>query len=473
MKRRTKIVCTLGPATGTREMIFSLARAGMNVARINCSHGDWEARHQWIKWIREAAARYGPIAVLVDLQGPKMRIGRLPKEGVVLKLGSETTIGVDPRAVIPMHRDAIYESMKVGERALLGDGEIQIRLISDEGDYFRARVLSGGTLYGRKGITIAGKSFDIPCLTDQDKNDILEAAKADADFIALSYVQQGSDMHQLRHEVEATGCSMRLVAKIETKEAIKNLRAVIDGSDAIMVARGDLGLQMDIEDVPTAQKQIIKACYEAGKPVITATQMLESMLHAARPTRAEASDVANAILDGTDAVMLSGETAAGTYPIQAVKVMSRLAEKAEKITDFHNRLHTTRNARGVDMETDAVARSAAHLADTLGATAIITTSTSGTTPRLISRYRPKMPIYCAAWNDKTNSFCCLVWGVIPMTMPRPSTSNEGIAEAINTFKAAKVIRDGDRVVITCGVPPGISGSTNLILVETIGSGAPL
>lgn len=473
MKRRTKIVCTLGPATGTRQKIFALAQAGMNVARLNCSHGDWQTKHQWVQWIREASERYGPIAILVDLQGPKFRLGPLPVEGVKVGTGQLVTIGIDPTAAIPLYRDAVYLAMKPGDKVLLGDGEVQLKLMADLGDMFQARVLAGGLVQGRKGITLSGRSFDVPALTEQDKLDIVQAIQADADFIALSYVKRAEDIALLASEIEAHGSDMRTVAKIETREALHDLEAIIHESDAIMVARGDLGLQMDIEDVPAAQKNIINACFHAGKPVITATQMLESMLHAARPTRAEASDVFNAILDGTDAVMLSGETAAGSYPLESVRVMDQLSRKAEKLMAFEGRLWQAKTADKVDNETDAVGRAAVQLAGQLKVKAIVTTSTSGTTPRLISRYRPKAPIYCACWNRKTRNFCSLVWGVEAADMVNPTTSEEAIVAAIEAFKDQGKLKDGDKVVLTCGVPPGIPGSTNLILVETLGGDPPL
>lgn len=473
MKRRTKIVCTLGPATATRQRIFALAQAGMNVARLNCSHGDWQTKHQWVQWIREAGEKYGPIAILVDLQGPKFRLGRMPVEGVKVATGQLVTIGIDPLATIPLLKDAVYEAMKPGDKILLGDGEVQLKLMSDLGEMFQARVLAGGLVQGRKGVTLAGRSFDVPALTEQDKLDIVEAVKADADFIALSYVKRAEDIALLASEIESHGSDIRTVAKIETKEALKDLEAIIHESDAIMVARGDLGLQMDIEDVPAAQKVIINSCFHAGKPVITATQMLESMLNAARPTRAEASDVFNAILDGTDAVMLSGETAAGSYPIESVKVMDLLSRKAEKLMAFEDRLWQAKTADKVDRETDAVGRAAVQLAGQLKVKAIVTTSTSGTTPRLISRFRPSASIYCACWNRKTRNFCSLVWGVEATDMVNPKTSEEAILAAINAFKESGRLRDGDKVVLTCGVPPGIPGSTNLILVETLGGEPPL
>lgn len=473
MKRRTKIVCTLGPATATRKRIFELANAGMNVARINCSHGTWEQRHEWIEWVREASEKIHPVAILVDLQGPKFRLGHMPVEGVEVKTGQSVTIGVDPAAVIPLHRDAVYEAMKPGDKVLLGDGEVQLRIVSDLGEMFQAKVIAGGLVQGRKGVTLSGRSFDVPALTPRDLEDIEEAAKADVDFIALSYVRCAEDIAALAEQIELAGADILTVAKIETREALKDLSAIIHESDAIMVARGDLGLQMDIEDVPAAQKKIISACFHAGKPVITATQMLESMLHTARPTRAEASDVANAILDGTDAVMLSGETAAGAFPVESVKVMDRLSRKAEAMMDFTDRLWEAEEAIEVDKETDAVGRAAVQLSEQLRVKAIVTTSSSGTTPRLVSRYRPKAPIYCACWSHKTRNFCSLVWGVEAAFMEHPTRSEAAILAAIEAFKNEGKLKDGDRVVLTCGVPPGIPGSTNLILVETLGGDPPL
>lgn len=473
MKRKTKIVCTLGPATASREKIFALAQAGMNVARINCSHGDWEHRHQWIQWVREAAKEVHPIGVLVDLQGPKFRIGKLPVEGVQLETGSTTTIGIDPAAVIPLSKGSVYDQMRPGDRILLGDGEVELRVVSKKGDAYEASVAAGGLVQGRKGITIVGRSFNEPCLTDQDAADIVEAAKADADFVALSYVRRSRDMIVLQERIRSTGVDMRTCAKIETREALDNLAGIIHESDVIMVARGDLGLQMDIEDVPAAQKQIIQECFHAGKPVITATQMLESMLRSARPTRAEAGDVVNAILDGTDAVMLSGETAAGEFPVESVLVMDRLAIKAESMTDFEDRLREAKAADEVDEETDAVGRAAAQLAGTIKVDAIVATTTSGTTPRLVSRYRPAAPIYCACWQEKTKSYCSVIWGVEAQTMPTPKTSAEAISLAIQAFRETGQLVEGERVVVTCGVPPGRPGSTNLILVETIGDEPPL
>lgn len=467
MKRRTKIVCTLGPATATKEKIHELIAAGMNVARINCSHGTWEERAQLIKWIREACADIAPVGILVDLQGPKFRVGILPVEGLLIKTGDVVTIGVDAESQIPLFRDAVYAAMKAGDRVLLGDGEIELKVTEQVGEHFKAKVISGGLVKSKKGITLVGKSFDSPCITDRDQNDIVEAAKNGADFIALSYVRSAADMKELRFRVSQLDPTIKLCAKIETPEAVKDLDEIIHQSDLIMVARGDLGLQMDIEEVPVVQKKIIDRCFHAGRPVITATQMLESMMNASRPTRAEASDVANAIWDGTDAVMLSGETAAGQYPIEAVNVMSRIAVKAEKMLDFEDRLHDAKKASGVDDETDEVGRAAVQLAANLGVKAIVTTSTTGTTPRLVSRFRPSVPIYCACWQAKTQAFLSVVWGVEAAITPLPTSTEAAIAQAVDPFHRSKRLKSGDKIIVTAGVPAGTPGSTNLILVQKV------
>src|SRR2546421_4725996 len=321
MPRRTKIVCTLGPAVDSEGKIAALIESGMNVARLNCSHGDWDQRRRWIEWVRRNSPDFAPIAVLVDLQGPKFRVGNLPNP---LKLQAGQEIALGPAGDMPIPQAEVLRSITTGSRLLLGDGDIELRVISQGGNAFHATVVSGGTITSRQGITVVGTTFQCDVLTPQDLNDISEACKSGADYIALSYVHCASDMTLLRQEVSKHSHDIRICAKIETRAALDNIEEIVQISDAIMVARGDLGLQMDIEEVPLAQKKIIRICRQLGKPVITATQMLESMIHAPRPTRAEATDVANAVLDGTDALMLSGETAIGNFPIQAVDYMSRV-----------------------------------------------------------------------------------------------------------------------------------------------------
>lgn len=466
MKRRTKIVCTLGPATGTREKIGELIAAGMGVCRINCSHGDWDTRHQWIQWIREQNREVGPVGILVDLQGPKFRIGAL-QEGVLQVEAGQTLVisHTDPSgAGLFIGGKEMWEAMETGDRLLLGDGDVELKLGVDRGDNFEAKVVTGGLIKSKQGVTLVGKSFETSALTEKDTLDVVEAAKAKADFLALSYVRRASDLRELRRVLEKLDYHPMLVAKIETQQAVKEIDEILKVADVIMVARGDLGLQMDLEDVPLAQKKIIRKCNEQGRPVITATQMLESMVNLARPTRAEATDVANAILDGTDAVMLSGETATGKYPIEAVKVMGKIAEAAETTFDHDKHFYSL---EALNESTSAVAEAAVQLASTLKVKAILTTTSSGLTPRMVSKFRPRVPVLCTAWNPQTFTQMSVIWGVETILLDNPASTDDVVQKAIDGFLKAKRLKVGDSIVITAGIPAGKAGNTNLIMVETV------
>lgn len=467
MKRRTKIVCTLGPSTSTKEQIGALIDAGMNVARINCSHGDWETRRQWIEWIREQSPIIAPVAILADLQGPKFRIGIIESGRIEVIDGQEVTIGPDT-AQIPLTQPEILGVLAAGDRILLGDGDVSLKVVAKSGANFTAKVTDGGAIKTKQGITVVGKVFRADCLTPKDLSDLDEALKAGVDFVALSYVHSASDIERLRELVNKVDPDVKLVAKVETKDAVKGIDAIVQVSDAIMVARGDMGLQMEIEEVPLAQKKIIATCREHGKPVITATQMLESMMVNARPTRAEATDVANAILDGSDAVMLSGETAAGAHPMEAVRCMARIAERAESVFDHDRVLQEYMEGYGSRVEhTQAVAFSVAQLAAQIRPKAIITTTTSGQTARLVSKFRPKTPILCATWKHKTHAQMALVWGCRSVFIGLPSTTDEIIRNAIDGLVRLKQLRDGESVIVTAGVPAGIPGHTNMILTQVV------
>jgi pyruvate kinase len=469
MRRRTKIVCTLGPAVDSREKIKALIDAGMNVARLNCSHGDWERKAQWVQWIRELSDSVAPVAILVDLQGPKFRMGDLAGGMLDLRVGQTVSCGLGEGTDLPISQPEILNAMGVGGRLLLGDGNVELRLTDlTAGHCYQAKVVNGGAVKSRQGVTLVGKVFDVPSLTSKDVEDIQDAVRVGADFIALSYVKGPSDMRDLRRVVERLDPSIRLCAKIETRAALKEIDGIIKASDVIMVARGDLGLQMDMEDVPLAQKKIIERCAEAGTPVITATQMLESMIVNSRPTRAETTDVANAILDGTDAVMLSGETASGAYPIECVKTMVRIAERAETIYDrqrieqnFESRAHN-----GVS-HTDAVAHAVADLSNLLKPAAILCTTASGQTPRLVSKFRPKALILCACYSERVQRQMAIVWGVESITIRLPETTDETIACSIDGFLRQKRLKMGDHVIITAGVPAGTVGNTNLIMTQVV------
>lgn len=468
MKRRTKIVCTLGPAVDSKEQIAALIDAGMNVARLNCSHGDWETKRKWVGWIRELSPDVAPISILVDLQGPKFRIGEISGGSINLVTGENVTVGDDNAATIPVHQPEMVAAIEPNSRVLLGDGIVELKLGQKQGTLFHARVVSGGVVKSRQGFTLMNRVFDTPAMTDKDREDVIEACRLDVEYIALSYVKHAGDLRELRSLISEHCPDIRTCAKIETRQALKNLGEIMDACDLIMVARGDLGLQMDIEEVPIAQKRIIAKCNEAGKPVITATQMLESMLTSPRPTRAEAGDIANAILDGTDAVMLSGETASGQYPIEAAKTMARVATEAESIFDHAGHMERLHSRLGKQGEpTEAIALAVAQMAASTHPKAILTTTTSGQTSRLVSKYRPDTPILCATWDHKTFRQMGVVWGVEAIHIGLPSMTDEIIANAFEGFIRHKRLKLGDRVIVTAGVPAGHPGHTNLIINEVV------
>ncbi|MBS1718702.1 MAG: pyruvate kinase [Armatimonadetes bacterium] len=468
MKRRTKIVCTLGPASATKEAIRALIEAGMNVARINCSHGDWEARRQWVSWIRELSSDISPVGILADLQGPKFRIGEV--SGGILQIKTNQTLMVGPESSVDIRveQPEIIAALTTGSRLLLGDGNVELRITKAVGKNFEAKAASAGEVKSHQGITLVGKSFPAPCITPKDLEDIQEGVKAGVDFFALSYVRGPSDMLELRRITSRLDPTVHLVAKIETKEAVDSITEIIKVSDAVMVARGDMGLQVSIEDVPIIQKRIIERATTLGKPVITATQMLESMCHSPRPTRAEATDVANAILDGTDAVMLSGETASGDYPVLCVRTMSGIAERAEQIYDRQRILsRLTDKGGGPPGHTEAIAHAVNELSQILKPAAILTTSTSGQTPRLVSKFRPKQPILCATLNSRTQAQLALVWGVESVIVGLPKDTDQSAHDAIQAFCRKKRLKVGDTVIFTAGAPAGRAGNTNLIMIQTV------
>ncbi|MDX2066031.1 MAG: pyruvate kinase [Fimbriimonadaceae bacterium] len=465
-RRRTKIVCTLGPAVGDREKLRALIEAGMNVARLNCSHGTWDQKAEWIKLIRELSPVDSPVAILADLQGPKFRIGAMPDDGLLLRRGDHLTAGRG--GAVPIEQDEILRAMTVGNRLLMGDGEIELKIVGGEFPTFQAEVINGGVLRSRKGVTLVNRAFDVPALTDQDRYDVREAVKNGCDYIALSYVKSAEDIRELREVVAPLAPGMGICAKIETREAIRNIAEIIANVDLVMVARGDMGLQMDLEDVPLQQKEIIQLSNRRGVPVITATQMLESMIQNPRPTRAEATDVFNAILDGTDAVMLSGETATGDYPIECVGTMSRICVAAELIFD-RSRLERDfkeRTRTRID-HTDAIAHAVSDLARQLLPGAILCTSTSGQTPRLVSKYRPNTPILCSTGSPDAARRLAVVWGVETVVGENRLTTDEAVHDAVRKFRENGRLKVGDLVIITSGAPVGIPGNTNLVQVMLV------
>ena len=468
MVPRTKIVCTLGPASDEPTVLAAMIEAGMDMARLNCSHGGWEDKDRYIAWLREHAPQ---IAVLADLQGPKFRIGEMG-EGLEIAPGETVTIGAG-EAQIPIEQPEILHAIEPGATLLMGDGEIELRIVAVAGkDRFEARVVNGGLLKSRKGVTLVDKVFDTPSLTRKDLEDVQEAVARGVDFIALSYVKSAADLRELRRTVDRmpNGPGVRLCAKIETREAVEDLPNILKVADLVMVARGDLGLQMAMEQVPLMQKRIIDACTWAGVPVITATQMLESMIVNPRPTRAEATDIANAVLDGTDALMLSAETAAGKFPLECVRTMARIALVAETRFD-RKRIDAAWRERlrdGKADHTDAIAHAVGSLAAQLAPAAIVTTTTSGLTPRRVSKFRPDVPILCATYDDRTRRQLGIVWGVEAITMPISESTDETVQSAIDAFLRAGRLACGDQVIVTAGVPAGHAGNTNLIMTQVVG-----
>ena len=468
MKRRTKIVCTLGPAVDSKEKLRALIGAGMNVARLNCSHGDWSVKARWIEWIRQLNSDLSPVAILADLQGPKFRIGELENGELQLATGQTVTLGIAD-SDIPIDQSEILGALTVGARLLLGDGEIELKVSGGSQGQFTAKTLNGGILKSRKGITLVNKVFDTPALTAKDLEDVKEAVSLGVDYFALSYVKDAADVRELRRLIDRSDRTIGICAKIETRQAIKDLDNILKIVDLVMVARGDMGLQMDLEEVPLMQKRIIEQCAMVGIPVITATQMLESMISNPRPTRAEATDVANAVLDGTDALMLSAETATGQFPVDAVRTMARIAERTEPFfnpTALEQKFRDY-NRRHGQSQADAIAQAVTHLADHIHPAAIVTTTTSGQTPKLVSKFRPRTRILCAAWTEQVQRKMAVVWGVESILVAKPSNTDETIQHAINGFMRKKQLDCGDHVIVTAGVPAGVPGNTNMILTQEV------
>lgn len=487
--RHTKIIATLGPAVSSFDKICELVEAGMNVARINTAHGDWDTRRQWIGWVREAEARYGiPIAVLLDLAGPKVRIGNLPAP-VIVQAGqtvrfmlleslpaqlsaSEETAGV----IIPLPVPEIFHAAQPNDRLLVDDGSIELIITRVHAAEIEAVVLEGGELRSQRGITLPNRILALPSLTPKDREDLKQGLEAGIDWVALSFVRSVSDLLNLQALIKEHGADTPVIAKIEQRAALDDLEEIVEVSDGVMVARGDLGVQVDLAEVPALQKHIIRLCNARAKPVITATQMLESMIHEGRPTRAEVTDVANAVLDGSDALMLSGETAVGAYPAQAVRWMARIAENAEQDLLQRNNLNrltgltsltTPMEAAGHHSTTEAVARAACLVAQMVGAKAILTPTTSGATPRWVSHFRPAQPILALTHSERVWRRLALLWGVAPLRIPPVSSTDEMTTQALLAACQTRLVHRGDRVVLTAGVPVGVPGNTNMIQVLTI------
>ncbi|ACX51592.1 pyruvate kinase [Ammonifex degensii KC4] len=474
MLRHTKIVCTIGPSSSNPAVIESLLRAGMDVARINMSHGTQEEHRQRIRLLREIAQRLVKnLGILVDIRGPRIRIGELQGGKVELREGEEVELvpgdflGTSSR--LPVNYPGIVEDLKPGDPVLLADGLIGLRVKEVSPSGVRCRVEAGGELTPHKGVNLPGVKVNLPSLTEKDVEDIKFAVSERVDFLALSYVRRADDVLAARRLLEELGAGdLWLIAKIENREGVENLHAILKVADGVMVARGDLGLEIPLEEVPLVQKEIISRANAAGKPVITATQMLESMIQHPRPTRAEVADVANAILDGTDAVMLSAETAIGHYPAETVATMARIASRTEEAFSYEDSLERRRETQAKHTVTDAISFATCAAARDLGAAAIITATQTGYTARMVAKYRPRAPILAATPRVEVMRRLALVWGVYPILVERMENTDQMIDEAVRAAMASGYIKSGDLVVITAGVPVGVHGTTNLLKVHTVG-----
>jgi len=471
MMRKTKIVCTIGPASRIYDVIEKLIRRGMNVARLNFSHGSYKEHLQVIENIRQASLKIGqPIAILQDLGGPKIRIGKIIKEPIFLKEGSSFILTnrevTGNEQEVSLTFPSLPQKVEKGDCIFLADGTLELKVKEFTSTDIICRVVRGGKLTSHQGVNIPNISMDIPSLTEKDYQDILFGIKNKVDFIGLSFIRRAEDVLKVRKILKENKAEeISLIAKIEKKEAVDNLKEIIEASDGIMVARGDLGVEIPLENVPLVQKNIIKKCNFVGKPVITATQMLISMMSNPRPSRAEVTDVANAILDGTDAIMLSEETAVGNYPLEAVETMNKIALRIEKAIDYEKIL-SERSISVKPTNADAISHATCQVSLDLKVKAIVTFTFSGSTARMVSRYRPPVPIIAASTQDSTVKKLTLSWGVYPFKTEELADTDDMITRSRKVALETGLVRSGEKIVITAGIPFRVPGSTNLLKVET-------
>ena len=467
MPKRTKIIATIGPASSSSAVIAKLIHAGMDAARLNFSHGERKDHITRIRLIRQASISVGkPIAIIQDLQGPKLRVGNMQNDGVALKRGAIVTLTakkvVGTSSLISITYSRLAKDLRPGDTVLFDDGRLELRVLRRSGSGLQCKVIRGGTLKSHKGVNLPGANLTLPSLSPKDRQDILFGIGRGVDYIALSFVRSASDIEATRSFIRKAGADIPIIAKIEKPEAIRNLDEIIQAADGIMVARGDLGVEMSPEQVPLLQKLIIRACNDAEKPVITATQMLESMIENPQPTRAEASDVANAILDGTDCVMLSGETAVGKHPVQAISVMARIAVQAETSLEP---IPPDRHIGGLD---ESVAHAACRAAAEQHARAIVTFTQSGSTALLVSKHRPAADIIAPTPFERVARKVSLYWGVIPVILKTKKTTDDMIRSVEAIMLEKDLARRRNLIVITAGVPIGVAGSTNMMKMHRVG-----
>jgi pyruvate kinase len=479
--RRTRIVCTLGPSSSKPGVIRKMVAAGMDVARLNFSHGVLEQHRESVRLVREASAAAGRhVALLQDLQGPKVRTGSLARPVVRLLRGRRVTLTARPVTgsvdLVPISHAELIEVLRPHDRVLLADGEIELRVAGVEAGDAECIVVRGGMLGERKGVTAPGRPLDLPPLTEKDLRDLELGAELGFDYVALSFVRTAADLGACRGALDGCGLRTPVIAKLERAAALRNLKEILETADGVMVARGDLGVELPLGEVPAAQKDIIQRANRAGVPVITATEMLESMVTSSRPTRAEASDVANAIWDGTDAVMLSQETSIGAHPVESVRAMARVCLAAESHPSYQRARPSpgrptgwsgARPWREAGSVGAAMALAAAEIAAEIGARAIIAFTESGTTARRVSKARPTVPIIAASPHAAVLRRTALYHGVAPLEVPQGVDTDDMADKATRSARSSGLVRPGDRVVLVAGVPVGMSGQTNLVKVEVV------
>lgn len=471
--RKTKIVCTIGPATNNEAVLRELMLAGMDVARINFSHGTHEAAKEMVDRIKKVREELDlPVAILLDTKGPEIRLKKFANGKVRLKEGQSFTLCTkevegDEQMVSITYED-LPKDVNVGSRILIDDGLIELNVTSVKNDKIVCVVKNGGEISDNKGVNVPNVELSMPYMSEKDKSDILFGIEQDFDFIAASFCRSAEDALEIKQLLEKNGGrDINVIAKIENAQGVNNIDEILNVADGIMVARGDMGVEIDMQDLPVIQKELIQKTYKAGKRVITATQMLDSMIRNPRPTRAEISDVANAIYDGTSAIMLSGETAMGKYPVEAVKTMASIAERTERDIDYVERLKQMNFESGFDV-TNAISHATCTTAHDLGAAAIIALTYSGGTARQISRFRPACPIIAPTLSEKARRQLNLSWGVIPVISSVAANSDELFDSAVDNAEELNLVKNGDLVVITGGVPMGVAGTTNIMKVHLVG-----
>ena len=469
--KRTKIVCTLGPASEKEETLRELIKNGLNVCRMNFSHGSHEEHKGRMDVVKKVRAELNkPVAILLDTKGPEIRTGQFDMPEVLLEEGQTFTITMKDvmgnKEMCTVSYKGLAKDVVPGNTILIDDGLVGLTVKEVNGDDIVCVVENSGIVKNHKGVNVPGVKVNLPAITEKDRSDIEFGIEQGIDFIAASFVRKVSDVLAIREILEENNATdIKIISKIENQEGVDNLDEIIAVSDGIMVARGDLGVEIPTEEIPVVQKLMIKKCNEAGKPVITATQMLDSMMRNPRPTRAEVTDVANAIYDGTDAIMLSGETAAGKYPVEAVKIMATIAKRTEETVDYNKNLRN--KALASTNVTDAISYATCTTAINLDAKAILTSTSSGHTARMVSKFRPSCPIVATTSNERVMRQLSLTWGVLPTLSTDGTNTDEVIANSMNAAKENNFVEENDLVVITAGVPVATSGTTNLVKVETI------